>query len=288
MRLTEAQIERYGRQLILPGIGSEGQRRLAKARVLIVGAGGLGSPAALYLVAGGVGTLGILDAETVELSNLHRQILHTTQDLGRAKSQSAKDHLAALNPDVTVLPIQDRLTSDNALATLARFDVIVDGSDNFPTRYLVNDACVLLNKPLVHGGIIRFEGQLITILPTYGPCFRCVFPEPPSPDAIPSCQQAGVLGSVAGLIGSLMAHEVVKFILGVGHLLVGRLLVFEGLSSRFREVPIRRNPECAVCGDSPTIRELIAIEEPLCIDAQKSHEAPLTSERRTSEMSRAH
>jgi len=253
MGLSDAQIERYGRQLILPEVGSAGQRRLAKARVLIVGAGGLGSPAALYLAAGGVGTLGILDDETVELSNLHRQILHSMRDLGRPKSQSAKHRLEALNPEVAAIPIQDRLTSTNARELLAGYDLVLDGSDNFPTRYLVNDACVLLNKPLVHGGIVRFEGQAMTILPKQGPCFRCVFPEPPDRETIPSCQQAGVLGSVAGVIGSLMAQEILKLILGLGDVLVGRLLVFDGLSSRFREVPIRRNPECSVCGDHPTI-----------------------------------
>jgi adenylyltransferase/sulfurtransferase len=257
MSLSEAQIERYGRQLILPEIGSEGQRRLAQARVLIVGAGGLGSPAALYLAAGGVGTLGILDDETVELSNLHRQILHTMRDLGRPKSQSAKDRLEALNPQTTVVSIHDRLTSATARGHLTSYDIIPDGSDNFPTHYLVNDACILLGKPLVHGGIVRFEGQAMTILPKQGPCFRCVFPEPPDREAIPNCQQAGVLGSVAGILGSLMAQEVFKLVLGVGNPLVGRLLVFDGLASHFREVPIRRNPDCAVCGDHPTLRTLI-------------------------------
>ncbi len=255
MGFSEAQIERYGCQLILPEIGRQGQQRLAQAKVLIIGAGGLGSPAALYLAAAGVGTLGILDDDTVELSNLHRQILHTTNDVGRAKSQSAKARLDALNPGVTCLAIQERLTRANALDHLAGYDVIVDGSDNFPTRYLVNDACVALNKPLVHGGIVHLNGQLMTILPRRSPCFRCVFPEPPSPDAIPSCQQAGVLGSVAGVIGSLMAHEALKVLLEIGDPLVGRLLVFDGTMSRFREVPIRRNPQCPTCGEARSRNE---------------------------------
>ena len=247
----EQQVERYGRQLILPEIGRAGQRRLAEARVALIGVGGLGSPVALYLAAAGVGRLGAIDPEPIELSNLHRQILYAADELGQAKVQVAQQRLQSLNPDVNVVPVQERLAEHNAAAILQGYDVVVDGSDNVPTRYLVNDACIELNRPLVHGAIIGFDGHLMTILPRRSACLRCVFPEPPHPEEIPSCQQAGVLGSVAGIIGSLMAHEALKLVLGAGEPLADRLLIFEGRSSRFREVPIRQAASCEGCGTHP-------------------------------------
>ncbi len=269
MRLSKEQIARYGRQLILPNIGMDGQQRMAAASALVIGAGGLGCPAALYLAAAGVGTLGIIDRDTVALSNLHRQVLHTTADVGRPKSRSAKERLEALNPDVTVRPLHQALTADNALEVLQPYDVVLDGSDNFSTRYLVNDASVLPGKPLVHGGVVHLGGQVLTIVPRQGACFRCVFPEPPGPGAVPSCQEAGVLGSAAGVIGSLMAHEALKLLLQLGEPLVNRLSVFDGAASRFREVAVRRNPACAVCGAVPTIRTLIAMEDSVCNPARQ-------------------
>ena len=256
MGLSKEQIARYSRQLILPEVGVKGQERLLHSSALVIGAGGLGCPAALYLAAAGVGTIGILDRDAVALSNLHRQILHGAQDVGRPKSQVASERLRALNPELTICAIQESLGAANALQRLQSYDVILDGSDNFPTRYLVNDACVLLGKPLIHGGVVHLRGQAMTILPGRSACLRCVFPEPPQPGAVPSCQEAGVLGSVAGILGTLMAHEALKALLGLGEPLADRLLVIEGLASRFRDVAVRRNPACAVCGDHPTIREL--------------------------------
>ena len=264
MSLTKEQVARYGRQLILPEIGVQGQGRLLRASVLVVGAGGLGSPAALYLAAAGVGRLGIIDREAVAPSNLHRQILHGLADVGRPKSVSARERLTALNPDVQVVAMQESLAASNARSILAGYDVILDGSDNFPTRYLVNDACILLGKPFVHGGVIEFEGQVLTVLPKRSACVRCLFPEPPQAGAVPSCQEAGVLGAAAGMLGSLMAHEALKLLLGLGEPLADRLLVFNGRASRFREVTVRRNPACAVCGDRPTIRELVMTEDAVC------------------------
>ena len=255
--LSKDQIQRYGRQLILPEIGVSGQQRLLNASVLIVGAGGLGSPAALYLAAAGVGRLGIIDPETVALSNLHRQILHDTGAVGRPKAESGARRLRALNPEITVEAVQATLGADNAEATLSGYDMILDGSDNFPTRYVVNDACVLLNKPFVHGGVIHTIGQAFTILPRRSACYRCVFPESPAAGTIPSCQEAGVLGAVAGVIGSVMAQEAIKMLAGIGQPLTDRLFVFDGAISRAREVPVRRQPDCAICGDIPTIHRLI-------------------------------
>ncbi|MBI3997311.1 MAG: molybdopterin-synthase adenylyltransferase MoeB [Candidatus Omnitrophica bacterium] len=263
MTLSKEQILRYGRQLILPEIGVAGQQQLTHAAVLIIGAGGLGSPAAFYLAAAGVGTIGIIDPESVALSNLHRQILHTTEAVGSPKARSAQARLEALNPHVTVIPIQERLSAANAADILDAYDVVVDGSDNFSTRYLVNDAAVLLGKPLIHGGVVHFGGQVMTILPRQGACFRCVFPEPPPAGSIPSCQEAGVVGAVAGILGSLMAHETLKVLLGLGEPVVDRLFMFDGMTSRVRDVPVRRNTQCAVCGEQPTIRTLMELE-PLC------------------------
>ena len=263
MTLSKEQVARYGRQLILPDIGVSGQHKLLEASVLLIGAGGLGSPAALYLAAAGVGTIGIMDREAVALSNLHRQIVHTTAGVGRPKSESAASALRALNDGVRVIPIQESLTAANARHIVQAFDVVLHGSDNFPTRYLANDACVLFSKPLVHGGVVQFGGQVMTILPKQSACFRCVFPEPPPPGAAPSCQEAGIVGTAAGILGSLMAHEALKLLLGAGEPLTDRLAVFEGKTSRFREVPLRRDPDCAVCGDTPTITALVE-EEAWC------------------------
>lgn len=259
--LRDDQIERYSRQILLPNIGGKGQEKLLKASVLVIGAGGLGSPASLYLAAAGVGKIGIVDSDAVELSNLQRQILHSTKDVGRPKAESAKARLMSLNPDVEVVAIKVRLTSSNILDIIKDYDIIIDGSDNFPTRYLVNDACVISGKPLSHGGIFRFDGQAMLVYPGKGPCYRCLFPEPPPPGAMPSCQEAGILGAVAGIIGMVQANEALKVILGIGEPLIGRLLVFNALSSSFRIVKVPRNEDCAICGRAPTIKKLIDYEE---------------------------
>ncbi|MGD0112035.1 MAG: molybdopterin-synthase adenylyltransferase MoeB [Armatimonadota bacterium] len=261
VEFTDDQIERYSRHIILPEVGGDGQRKLFAAKALIIGAGGLGSPAGLYLAAAGVGTIGIVDSDAVELSNLQRQVLHATSCLGRAKCLSAKDTMEALNPDVRVIPYHERLSSANALEIIAGYDVVLDGSDNFPTRYLVNDACVMARKPLCHAGILRFEGQLTTIVPGEGPCYRCLYPEPPPPGLVPSCQQAGILGVTAGVMGLLQATEAAKLILGIGEPLIGRLLLYSALDTSFRDVRVPRRPDCPVCGDSPTITKLIGYEE---------------------------
>ena len=255
---------RYSRQLILPEIGVKGQERLLSASVLLVGAGGLGSPAALYLAAAGVGRLGIVDRETVEPSNLHRQILHTSADVGRAKSESARTRIHALNPEVRVEAMQESFDAINGARLVRAYDLVLDGSDNFPTRYLVNDACVMAGTPLVHAGAIEMHGQLMTILPRQSACVRCVFPEPPSAGAIPSCQEGGVLGAVVGVLGSLMAQEALKVLLGVGELLTNRLLIFDERTGRFREVAVRRDPSCAVRGDTPSITALRVMSEATC------------------------
>ncbi len=257
---TQDQIVRYSRHIILPEVGGKGQKRLLAARVAIVGAGGLGSPAALYLAAAGVGTLGIIDGDVVDLSNLQRQILHHVQDIGRPKTESARESIAAINPEVQVIPHPVRLSSENALSILADYDLVLNACDNFPTRYLVNDACVLLGKPLVDGSIFRFEGQVTVYRPGQG-CYRCLFPAPPPPGSVPTCAQAGVLGAVAGLIGVIQATEVIKLILGIGRSLAGRLLLVDALAMNGREVQIRRDPACPVCGDSPTITHLIDYNE---------------------------
>ncbi|MCS7172547.1 MAG: molybdopterin-synthase adenylyltransferase MoeB [Armatimonadetes bacterium] len=258
--LTEEQMQRYSRQIVLPEVGVAGQRRLLDSSVLIVGAGGLGSPAALYLAAAGVGTIGIVDGDRVDLTNLQRQILHFTHDVGRPKTQSARRTLEDVNPDVRVVTYQTVLTSENALEILRPYDVIVNGSDNFPTRYLVNDACVMLRKPLVDASILRWEGQATTFLPGRG-CYRCLFPSPPPPGAVPSCAEGGIIGAVAGFLGSYQALEAIKILLGVGATLVNRLMLVDVLEGDIRYVRWQRNPRCPVCGDEPTIRELIDYEE---------------------------
>ncbi|HHT9120070.1 MAG TPA: molybdopterin-synthase adenylyltransferase MoeB [Candidatus Hypogeohydataceae bacterium YC41] len=261
MDFTEEQIKRYSRHIILPEVGGRGQKKLLKSSVFLVGAGGLGCPAAFYLAAAGVGKLGIADNDDVDHSNLQRQILHSSKDIGYPKALSAKATLEALNPDVEVVPYMQRLTSENIMDIIKDYDVILDGSDNFPTRYLVNDACVLLKKPLSHGSIFRFEGQVTTILPGDGPCYRCLFETPPPPGMVPSCQEAGVLGVLPGVIGVIQATEVVKLLLGKGQLLKGQLLLYNAFTMDFKKVKIRRNPQCPVCGENPTIKELVDYQE---------------------------
>jgi molybdopterin/thiamine biosynthesis adenylyltransferase len=240
-------------------VGEEGQARLLKSKVLLMGAGGLGSPAALYLAAAGVGTLGIIDMDVVDLSNLQRQILHTHERAGKPKTESAMQAIRALNPDVKVIPFQERLTSENVLRILEPFDMVLDGGDNFPTRYLLNDACVMLNKPNIHGSIYRFEGQVTAFVPGKGPCYRCLYPKPPAPDMAPSCAEAGVLGILPGIIGLMQATEALKLLLGLGEPLIGRLLNFDALGMNFHQLKLRRNPQCPVCQDGAKV-ELIDYE----------------------------
>jgi len=257
----EDQIERYSRQIILPEVGGRGQKKLLNAKVLIIGCGGLGSPCAYYLASAGIGKIGLVDSDKVELNNLQRQILHFMKDVGKQKTESAKGKLESINSDVEIVTYPLRLTSENIMDIIKDYDIIVDGSDNFPTRYLVNDACVISNKPFSHAGILRFDGQAITIIPHQGPCYRCLFPEPPPPGMVPSCQEAGILGAVAGVLGVIQAAEVLKYILGKGDLLVGQLLVFNALEMSFRKLNVLRNNSCPVCGDKPTITELIDYEQ---------------------------
>ena len=258
--LSKEQLARYSRHLLLPEVGEAGQLKLLQSRVLCLGAGGLGSPAALYLAAAGVGTLGIIDADTVDLSNLQRQILHTEDRVGMPKVESAELTLKALNSEVVVKTYRERLTSENVMRLFKEYDAIVDGTDNFQTRYLVNDACVFLGLPNVHGSIFRFDGQATVFHPGKGPCYRCLYPEPPPPGMAPSCQEAGVLGVLPGVVGVIQAIETIKLLLGIGAPLVGRLVTFDALQMEFRELRVRRDPECPVCGDHPTITELIDYE----------------------------
>jgi len=255
--LTNDELGRYSRHLILPEVGMEGQQRLKAAKVLCVGTGGLGSPLALYLAAAGIGTLGVVDFDVVDSSNLQRQIIHSTKDVGRKKVDSAQEKLNALNPNLKVVKHDTMLTSANALEIFAQYDIIADGTDNFQTRYLVNDACVLLNKPNAYGSIFRFEGQASVFATEEGPCYRCLYPEPPPPGLVPSCAEGGVLGILPGLIGTIQATEVIKLILGKGEPLIGRLLLVDALTMRFRELKLRKNPDCPVCGTNPTVTALI-------------------------------
>jgi sulfur-carrier protein adenylyltransferase/sulfurtransferase len=259
--LTKDELSRYSRHLILPEVGEEGQRKLKAARVLCVGTGGLGSPLALYLAAAGVGTLGLVDFDVVDASNLQRQIIHSTADIGRKKLDSAAEKLEALNPNLNVVKHDTLLTSANALDILKDYDVIADGTDNFPTRYLVNDACVLLGKPNAYGSIFRFEGQASVFAAKDGPCYRCLYPEPPPPGLVPSCAEGGVLGVLPGLVGVIQATETIKLILGKGSSLIGRLLLVDSLNMRFRELKLRKNPECPVCGEHPTVTKLIDYQQ---------------------------
>jgi adenylyltransferase/sulfurtransferase len=255
--LSTDDLSRYSRHLILPEVGMEGQRRLKAARVLCVGTGGLGSPMALYLTAAGIGTLGLVDFDVVDASNLQRQIIHSTKDIGRKKIDSAEEKLSALNPAIKIVKHETMLSSANALDILKDYDIVADGTDNFPTRYLVNDACVLLGKPNVYGSIFRFEGQASVFATEAGPCYRCLYPEPPPPGLVPSCAEGGVLGILPGLVGVIQATEVIKLILGKGESLVGRLLLVDALNMRFRELKLRKNPECPICGTNPTVTQLI-------------------------------
>ena len=261
MELSNEEIARYSRHLIMPEVALDGQKQLKAARVLTVGTGGLGSPLALYLAAAGVGTIGIVDFDVVDESNLQRQIIHGTSDVGRPKVQSAYEKIKDINPNVEVRVHEDALTSENALEIFEDYDVIVDGTDNFPTRYLVNDACVLLGKPNVYGSIFRFEGQASVFFAEEGPCYRCLYPEPPPPGLVPSCAEGGVLGILPGAIGVIQATETVKLILGIGEPLIGRLLLYDALGMSFREMRLRKDPNCPVCGENPTVTELIDYQE---------------------------
>ena len=259
MVLTPDQVNRYSRHIIMGDVGSKGQRNLLQAKALIVGAGGLGSPSAIYLALAGVGTIGIVDLDVVEISNLQRQILHHTSDIGRPKLESARDNINTYNPDTNVVLHEVRLESDNAREIISQYDLVINGADNFATRYLVNDACYLEGKPLVDGSILIFDGQATLFLPGQG-CYRCLFPEPPPPGLVPNCAEAGVLGALTGLVGSIQATEALKHFLGIGESLVSRLLLIDALSMSFREVRLKRNPSCPLCGDNPTVTELIDYE----------------------------
>ncbi|MCO4763790.1 MAG: molybdopterin-synthase adenylyltransferase MoeB [Myxococcales bacterium] len=255
--LTDSQMARYSRHLLMPEVGEEGQLKLLDAKVLLIGAGGLGSPTAMYLAAAGIGTIGIVDGDTVDMSNLQRQLLHREESVGTSKVESAKKTLQGINSDITINTYNYRIDSDNVLDLFAQYDIIVDGCDNFPTRYLVNDACYMLNKTNVHGSIFRFEGQVTVFQPNEGPCYRCLYPEPPPPGMAPSCAEAGVLGILPGIIGVAQAIETIKVILGIGQPLIGRLLTFDALSMSFRTLNIRRDHDCPLCGTHPTVTELI-------------------------------
>lgn len=259
--LTNEEIGRYSRHLIMPEVALDGQKKLKAAKVLTIGAGGLGSPLAMYLAAAGVGTIGIVDFDVVDESNLQRQIIHGTDDVGKSKMQSATETIKNINPNVEVIGFEEPLSSENALEIFADFDIIVDGTDNFPTRYLVNDACALLGKPNVYGSIFRFDGQASVFWAEEGPCYRCLYPEPPPPGLVPSCAEGGVLGILPGIVGIVQATETVKLILGEGEPLVGRLLLYDALAMSFREMKLRKDPSCPVCGENPTVTELIDYEE---------------------------
>jgi adenylyltransferase/sulfurtransferase len=283
--LSHGEVLRYSRHLLLPEVGLAGQRKLKAARVLAVGAGGLGSPLSLYLAAAGVGTIGIVDFDVVDLTNLQRQIVHGTSSLGRPKLESAEARLTDVNPNVRIEKHEARLTSENALEILGEYDMVVDGTDNFPTRYLVNDACVLLGKPNVYGSIFRFEGQASLFYAKEGPCYRCLYSEPPPPGLVPSCAEGGVLGVLPGIIGSIQALETIKWIIGAGDSLIGRLLLFDALKLRFRELRLRKDPACPICGENPTIRELIDYEAFCGIGAEPTYAGPeITAEELRREM----
>src|SRR5437667_10579016 len=274
-QLSKEEILRYSRHLIMPEVGMDGQLKLKQAKVLCIGAGGLGSPLALYLAAAGVGRLGIVDFDVVDFTNLQRQIIHDTDDVARPKIESAKDTIADINPNVEVVPHETRLSSENALDIFKNFDIVADGTDNFPTRYLVNDACVLLGKPNVYGSIFRFEGQASVFYAKEGPCYRCLYPEPPPPGLVPSCAEAGVLGVLPGIVGSIQALETSKLIIGQGQPLIGRLLLFDALHLKFRELKLRKNPDCPVCGAHPTVTKLIDYDQ-FCGVRGEDHIVPVT------------
>lgn len=262
MNFTEDQIKRYSRHILLPEVGGKGQEKLLKAKVLVVGTGGLGSPASIYLAAAGVGTIGIVDSDVVDLSNLQRQILHSTPDVGRPKTESARETLEKLNPDVRVIPYQVRLTRDNIREIIRNYDIVLDGTDNFSTRYLINDACFFEKKILISASMFRYDGQLTTFMPTpESPCYRCIYPEPPPPGAVPSCQEAGIIGVLAGTMGTLQATEAIKIILGIGKPLVGRLLLYNAINTTLEEVKVKKFDDCPLCGKNPTITDFIDYEE---------------------------
>ena len=266
IKLTNEQLERYSRHIILSQVGGIGQKKILSSKVLIIGTGGLGSPAAMYLAAAGVGHIGLVDYDTVDLSNLQRQIIHQTCDVGRAKIESGRETINALNPDVQVHTYNEQVTSANICDIIRDldYDFIIDGTDNFPAKFLINDACFLLKKPFSHAGIIRFQGQTITYVPGESPCYRCVFNEPPPKDAVPTCRQAGVLGVMGGVIGTIQATEALKYILGVGELLTGYLLTYDALTMTFRKIRVPHNRRCKICGEQPTITELVNYEQPTC------------------------
>jgi molybdopterin/thiamine biosynthesis adenylyltransferase/rhodanese-related sulfurtransferase len=274
--LSKDEILRYSRHLIMPEVGMEGQLKLKQAKVLCIGTGGLGAPLGLYLAAAGVGRLGLVDFDSVDFTNLQRQVLFGTTDVGRPKIEAAADHLRNLNPEIRIDAFETRLTSENALDLFQDYDIIVDGTDNFPTRYLVNDACVLLGKPNVYGSIFRFEGQITIFGAPGGPCYRCLYPEPPPPGLVPSCAEGGVLGVLPGIVGSIQAAETLKFIIGKGDPLIGRLLLFDALGMKFRELKLRKNPECPVCGNHPTVTQLIDYAEFCGIRGEEAPAAPST------------
>jgi len=261
LRFLDTQIERYTRNIIIPEIGSKGQKKLLQSKVLVVGCGGLGVPVILYLAAAGIGQIGVVDHDRVDVSNLQRQVIYDTTDVGKEKVFVIKEKVEKLNPDVKVIPYNTKLTSQNALDIMKEYDMVVDCSDNFPTRYLLNDACVLLNKPLSHGAVLRFDGQLTTIIPKVSACYRCILKKPPTPGTVPSCREAGILGATCGTIGSLQAMEVIKYLTGAGNLLINKFLVFSGLNLEFRVINTKRNEKCPVCGNEPEITSLIDYEE---------------------------
>ncbi len=265
MALTDEQIERYSRHILLKEVGVKGQKKLLNGKVLIIGAGGLGAPAALYLAAAGIGTIGIVDADVVDLSNLQRQVIHSTPDIGKPKVQSAEESMKAINPDIVVKTYRTFLDSSNIREIIREYDFILDGTDNFPAKFLINDACVMEKKAFCHAGILRFNGQLMTYIPGQGPCYRCVFKDMPPKDAIPTCKQAGVIGAMAGIIGCLQAMEAIKYIAGIGKNLNGYLLTYDGINQEFHKIKLPNNTcKCAVCGEHPTITELIDYEQPTC------------------------
>lgn len=265
MEFSEEQIERYSRHIILSEVGVEGQEKLLNSKVLVIGTGGLGAPAAMYLAASGIGTIGLVDGDVVDLSNLQRQIIHQTKDVGKPKVQSGKETINEMNPDVEVITYNEIVTSQNILDIIKNYDFIIDGTDNFAAKFLINDACVLAKKPFSHAGIIRFQGQLTTYIPDNGtPCYRCIFQSPPPTGVVPTCREAGVIGAMGGIIGTLQALEAIKYILGVGETLAGYLLTFDAIKMEFRKIKVSKNKKCGVCGDNPTIKTLIDYENPSC------------------------
>jgi sulfur-carrier protein adenylyltransferase/sulfurtransferase len=288
MELSNEEIRRYSRHLILPEVGLAGQKKICATSVLCIGAGGLGSPIAMYLAAAGIGKLGLVDFDTVDFSNLQRQILHGTEDVGRPKGESARDTIKSINPGVQVVLHNVRLSSENAMEIISQYDIVVDGTDNFPTRYLTNDACVLLKKPNIYGSIFRFEGQASVFAPHLGgPCYRCLYPEPPPPGMVPSCAEGGVLGVLPGIIGCIQATEILKLALGKGTSLVGRLVLFNALDLKFKELKLRRDPHCPLCGDQPTIKELIDYEQFCGIPAEPVNPSANPDEVTVQEMKKA-